>query len=69
MTFKLIHARYDRETGRAYVELRDGDEDGGEALAVAVFSYKHKGTLSKQELEDELVRKARHIFKRAASAT
>lgn len=35
MAFRLVQAKYDRETERAYVELRDDDEDGGEILAVA----------------------------------
>ena len=36
MAFKLVHAKYDRETERAYVELRDEDEDGGDVLVVDV---------------------------------
>ena len=40
MAFRLVHARYDRETERAYVELRDLDDDGGEMLATAIFSYR-----------------------------
>ena len=27
MVFKLVHAKYDRETERAYVELRDEDDE------------------------------------------
>src|SRR5262245_48257624 len=30
MAFKLVHAKYDRESERAYVELRDEDDDGGD---------------------------------------
>ena len=68
MTFKLIHARYDRETERAYVELRDEDDDGGEVLAVAIFSFRTTARLSKQQIEQDIVRKARHVLKRAAAA-
>jgi hypothetical protein len=67
MAFKLVHAKYDRETERAYVEVRDEDE-GGEVLAVAVFSFRTTSRLSKQQIEQEIVRKARHLFKRAAAS-
>jgi hypothetical protein len=67
MAFKLVHAKYDRETERAYVEVRDEDE-GGEVLAVAVFSFRTTSRLSKQQIEQEIVRKARHLFKRAATS-
>ena len=40
MAFKLVHAKYDRESERAYVELRDEDDDGGEILAVTIFSFR-----------------------------
>ena len=68
MAFRLVHARYDPETERAYVELRDTDEDGGEVLATAIFSYRTASNLSKQEINRDIVRKARHVLKRAASA-
>jgi hypothetical protein len=66
MAFKLIHAKYDRRTERAYVELRDEDDDGGEILAVTIFSFRTTARLSKQQIEQDIVRKARHILKRAA---
>ena len=66
---KLVHAKYDRLTERAYVELRDEDDDGGEILAVAVFSFRTTARLSKQQIEQDIVRKARHILKRAAAST
>jgi hypothetical protein len=66
MAFRLVHARYDRETERAYVELRDADDDGGEMLATAIFSFRTTARLSKLQIEQDLVRKARHIFRRAA---
>ena len=65
MAFKLTHAKYDRETERAYVELR-GEDDDGEVLAVAIFSYRTTARLSKQQIEQDIVRKARHILKRAS---
>ena len=67
--FKVVRAQYDSETGRAYVELRNGDEDGGDAVAVAIFSYKRSQPISKQELEEDLLRKARYILKGSAVAT
>jgi uncharacterized protein YuzE len=69
MAFRLVHARYDPETERAYVELRDVDDDGGEMLATAIFSYRTTAKLSKQEINRDIVRKARHVLKRAAAAT
>ena len=59
MVFKLVHAKYDRETERAYVELRDDDKDGGEALVVAIFSYRTTSRVSKAQIEQDIVRKAR----------
>ena len=66
MAFKLVHAKYDRGTERAYVEIRDEDDDGGEILAVTIFSFRTTARLSKQQIEQDIVRKARHILKRAA---
>jgi hypothetical protein len=69
MAFRLRRARYDRKTERAYVELWDGDDDGGEQIATAIFSYRNKEDLTKRQIEDEVVRKARHVLKRAALST
>jgi hypothetical protein len=70
MTFRLVRAEYDRETERAYVELRSLDDDGGgEVIATAIFSFKTTVNLSKRRIEEDVVRKARHILKRAAAAT
>jgi hypothetical protein len=66
VAFRLVHAQYDRETQRAYVELRDIDDDGGEILIVAVFSYRTTSRLPRKQIEQEIVRKARHLFKKAA---
>ena len=68
MAFKLVHAKYDRETERAYVELRDEDDDGGDVLVVAILSYRTTARLSKAQIEQDIVRKARHMMKRAAVA-
>ena len=48
MTFRLHQAQYDDQTERAYVEFRRIDGDGGEQLAVAVFTFRTKERLSKQ---------------------
>src|SRR4029077_13818557 len=69
MAFKVVHAKYDRESERAYVELRDEDDDGGEILAVTIFSFRTTARLSQQQIEQDIVRKARHILKRAAVST
>jgi hypothetical protein len=66
MTFRLVHAKYDRDTQRAYVELRDVDDEGGEAIATAIFSFRTIANLTKRQTEQEAVRKARHIFKMCA---
>jgi uncharacterized protein YuzE len=64
MAFRLVHAKYDPDTNRAYVELRDAD-DGGEAIATAIFSFRTTSNLTKRRIEQEVLRKARDIFKRA----
>ena len=50
----FIHAKYDRETERAYVELRDEDDDGGDVLVVAIFSYRTTARLSKAQIEQDI---------------
>jgi len=69
MNFMLVRAEWDKETERAYVELRARDDDGGESIATAIFSYRTTSHISKHELKQDIVRKARHMFKRAAAAT
>jgi hypothetical protein len=68
MAFRLVHARYDRKTQRAYVELREPDDDGGEMLASAIFSFRTCTSLTSRQIEQEIVRKARHLLQRAAMA-
>jgi hypothetical protein len=69
MAFRLVQSRYDRETERAYVELRRPDDDGGEILVTAIFTYRTASRLSIRQIEQDIVRKARHELKRAAAAT
>jgi hypothetical protein len=40
MDFVLLRAEHDRAKERAYVEFRARDEDGGDAIATAIFSYR-----------------------------
>lgn len=69
LSFRLVHARYDRNSQRAYVELRDTDEDGGEMLATAIFSFRTCVVgLADRQIKQEIVRKARHLLKKAATA-
>ena len=69
MVFRLVRAEYDREIERAYVELRAPDGDGGEAITTAIFSFRTTGALSKRQIEEDIVRKASHLLRRAAVAT
>ena len=68
MNFTLIRAEYEKET-RAYVELRALDDDGGDSIATTIFSYRRTSHLSKHETKQDIIRKARHLFKRASVAT
>jgi hypothetical protein len=69
MDFKLVRAEYDRETERAYVELRAPDDDGGEAIATTILSFRSTAPLSKRQTEEDIVRKARYLLRRAAVTT
>jgi hypothetical protein len=69
MAFRLVHARYDHETERAYVELRDADADGGEILAIAIFSFRRAPRSSKEKATQDIMRKAGQALNRAAAAT
>jgi hypothetical protein len=67
MDFRLLRAEYDRETERAYVELRAPDDDGGEAITTAIFSF---STASVQTANRRRYSaKARHLLRRAAVDT
>src|SRR5215471_4000832 len=69
MSFRLHQAQYDNRSKRAYVEFRRSDGDGGDQLVVAVFTFRTVERLSKQRIREEVIRKARHILKGAATAT
>jgi hypothetical protein len=66
MAFRLVNAQYARETQRAYVELREPDDDGGEVIVTAIFSFRSKSMYSQRELERDLARKARHMLRKAS---
>jgi hypothetical protein len=68
MTFRLHQAQYDNHSKRAYVEFRRTDGNSGDQLVVAVFTFQTNEQLSKQRIKEEVVRKARHVLKGAASA-
>ena len=67
MNFTLIRAEYDKETQRAYVELRALDDDGRESIAI--FSYRRTTHLSKHKTKQDIMPKARYLLKRASVAT
>ena len=66
MSFRLVHANYDKKRRRAYVELRQDDADGDEMIVAAIFSYRRTSIITKTALEQDLATKARHLMKRAA---
>ena len=66
MVFRLVHAQYERNSRRAYVELREDDADGGELIVTAIFTYRRTSIITKRALEQDLATKARHLMKRAA---
>jgi hypothetical protein len=61
----LQRAEYDAKTKRAYVEFRARD---GDAIAATIFSFGTTQRLTKAQLHKEVVRLARHVLKKAASA-
>ena len=62
----LKRAEYDAKTKRAYVEFRARN---GDAIATTIFSYNTTEKLSKGRLQEEVVRMARQVLKKAAAAT
>jgi hypothetical protein len=64
----LVHAKYDTNTKRAYVEFRGPSDGGGDDLVVVIFSYRNTERLSKARILNEIERKARHVLKKAALA-
>ena len=69
MLFRLVNAEHDGHTERGYVEFRGNEGDGGEIVIATILSFRSKSKLSKQEIKQEIVRKARYALKRAAIAT
>ena len=65
ISFRLHQTQYDSRSKRAYVEFRRSDNDGGDQLVVAVFTFRTKERLSKQQIREEVVRKARYVLKGA----
>ena len=65
MDLVLVRAKYDPDTGRAYVEFREID---GDAIVTAIFSYKNTEQLTKVRVQEEIERKARHLLRRAAAS-
>jgi len=69
MNFVMQRVDYDPHRGRAYVEFREPDGDGGVPIASTIFSYRTRDKLTKKQVHEEIVRKARHLLRRAAAAT
>jgi len=61
----LERAEYDAQTKRAYVQFRGRDSD---SIATIIFSYRTTQRLTKSQLQNEVVRLARHVLKKAAAA-
>ena len=66
MDLFLVHAKYDADTGRAYVEFRGPSDGAGDAIVMAIFSYRNTERLSKVRVQEEIERKARHLLQRAS---
>jgi hypothetical protein len=56
--FMLQRAEYDRDTKRAYVELRAPDDDGGESITTFIFSFRATTSLSKQRVTEDSAKSA-----------
>jgi hypothetical protein len=69
MLFRLFNAEYDSHTERAYVEFRANDGDGGEIITTTIFTFRSTSRLTRAQIKEEIVRKARYTLKRASVAT
>jgi hypothetical protein len=69
MIFRLVKTEYDAHNERGYVEFRANDDDGGEMIISCILAFRSKSQLSKHEIKQEIVPKARYALKRAAAAT
>ena len=67
MTFVMQWVEYDHHKERAYIEFSGPDDDGGDAIATAIFSYRTSECLSKKQVHEEIVRKARYLLKWAVA--
>src|SRR5262249_59654965 len=68
MTFRLHQAESDNYSKPAYVEFRGVIGRWRDQPVVAVFTFRTKERLSKQQIPEEVVRKAGHVLKGAVSA-
>jgi hypothetical protein len=50
------------------VEFREPDGDGGDAIATTIFSYRTRDKLTKRQVHEEIVRKARLLLGRFRSS-
>ena len=53
MAFRLVHAKFDERTRRAYVEFRDKDDDGGEVVVTTIFSFRPLNPLNHKQVKEE----------------
>ena len=51
MTFRLVHAKFERNSKRAYVELRKDDADGGEMIVAVIFTFRRTSILTSAPLK------------------
>jgi len=56
----LAQTKYDPETKRAYIELRDQDDDGSDVAVVVIFSLQTTAGATQRTIEQEILRKALH---------
>jgi hypothetical protein len=63
MNFVMQRVDYDPHRGGAY-----GSSES-DAIATTIFSYRTRDKLRKKQVHEEIVRKARHLLRRAAAAT
>jgi hypothetical protein len=61
VAFRLVHAKFDERTLRAYVEFRDKDHDGGEVVVTTIFSFRPLNPLNHKQVKEEIIRNARHL--------
>ena len=67
MAFRLVHAKFDERTRRAYVEFRDKDNEGGEVVVTTIFSFRPLNPLNHQQVKEQIIRNALHLLRDAAT--